>query len=442
MNLYERIQCAINYIENKLDDNIQISEAAKQAYMSRAGFYRLFNAFIGYDVKEYIRRRRFECACLDIKNGIPAVEIALRYGFTSQEAFIKSFKVVVGTTPGDYGKSNLEYKFGKVNLLETNFEVQNEWLKNKYPEISVLANLPKMRVASYWAFSESPEHDGDVVIKEWAKKNNLLAPDKGARIFGFDYPSYFARKRGYEFWITVPGNFQFSENDICKEKIFSGGMYALITIEFKKDDGGDFINKLFGAMEKFAKWCRESDYGFAFHQYLEEMVPEDVESDTQRMNCYFPIGKNPETKKPIVTDLQGFTMAVFVENNKDFIGSEKAWDLYYKWSEMSRDYQKHRVFQVQDKLNKMYDAPTEIWVANPPEGADLSGLEIRNFSGGKYLKFTTLFKSGMSELEENCYNIYMEGDYDRADRQLIMEFQGITDNMNDNTKFWLYYPLK
>lgn len=442
MNLYERIQCAIDYIENRLGENIQISEAAKQAYMSRAGFYRLFNAFTGYDVKEYIRRRRFEYACLDIKNGIPAVEIALQYGFTSQEAFIKSFKAVVGMTPGSYGKSNLRYTFRKVNLMETNFEVQDERLKSKYPEISVLVNLPRMRVASYWVLSESPEYDGDVAIKEWAKMNNLLDPDKGARIFGFDYPSYFARKRGYEYWITVPGNFQFNKDDICKEKIFSGGMYALITIEFKKGDDGDFIGKLFGAMANFAKWCRESEYGFAFHQYLEEMVPEDEESETQKMNCYFPICKNPKTKEPVVIDLPEFTMAVFHENNQDFIGSEKAWDLYYKWSELSGDYQKHRVFQVQDKLNKMYDAPTELWVANPPEGADLSGLEIKKFPGGKYLRFTTLFKSGMSELEENCYNIYMDGDYDRVDGQLIIEYQGITDDLNDRMKYWLYYPLQ
>jgi len=88
MNLYERIQRAIDYIEGKLDDNIQTSEVAKQAYMSRAGFYRLFNSFTGYDVKEYVRKRRFECACLDIENGVPAVEIALRYGSISQEAFI------------------------------------------------------------------------------------------------------------------------------------------------------------------------------------------------------------------------------------------------------------------------------------------------------------------------------------------------------------------
>lgn len=442
MNLYERIQRAIDYVESNVCDNIQISEAARRAYMSRAGFYRLFNAFTGYDFKEYVRRRRFECACMDIENGVPSVEIALRYGFSSQEAFIKSFKAVVGTTPGSYGKTIHKYTFEKVNLLETNFEVQDERLRKKYPEISVLASLPRMRVASYWAFGESPEADGDTVIKEWAKKNNLLASDKGARIFGCDYPAYFARKRGYEYWITVPGNFKFKESDICKEKTLPGGMYALITFEFKKGDDGDFIGKLFGAMEMFAKWCRESEYGFAFHQYLEEMVPEDMESEMQRMNCYFPICKNPETKEPVVTDLPELTMAVFIENNKDFTGSEKAWDLYYKWSEISGDSRSHRVFQVQDRLNKMYDAPVEIWVTNPPKGADLSGLDIRKFSGGKYLKFTTLFKSGMSELEENCYKIYMEGNYNRDDRKLVIEYEGMSDELGDRMKFWLYYPLQ
>jgi len=442
MNLYERIQCAIDYIESNLDADILITEAARRAFMSRAGFYRLFNAFTGYDVKEYIRGRRFDRACLDIESGVSAAEVALRYGFASQEAFIKSFKAVVGTTPGNYGKAILEYNFRKVNIVESNFEVQDMALKAKYPEISVLANMPRMRVASYWAFGENPEDEGAAMIKEWAAKNHLLSPDKGARIFGCDYPAYFAHKRGYEYWITVPGDFQFKADDPCKEKILPGGMYALITMEYKKGDFGDFIGKHFHSVEIFAKWLRESDYGFAFHPYMEENVPEDAGSETQRFNQYFPISRNPDTKKPVVTELPACTVAVFHENNQDFIGSEKAWDLYYKWSEMSGDYQKHRVFQVQESLNKMYAAPTEFWVTNPPENAELTGLELKNFPGGRYLAFTTLFKSAQSELEENCYDIYMNGGYDRADRPLIMQFQGMTDNMNDRTKFWLYYPLR
>lgn len=442
MNLYERIQCAIDYIESKLDDDIQVSEAAKRAFMSRAGLYRLFNAFTGFDIKEYIRRRRFEFACADIERGIPTVEIALRYGFTSQEAFIKSFKSVVGTTPGNYNKSILKYKFGKVNLLETNFEVQNQYLKSKYPEISVLSELPKMRVASYLVLSENPEEDGYKIIMEWAKSHKLLDLEKGSRIFGFDYPSYFAHIRGYEWWVTVPGNFQFCENDIVKEKIVPEGMYALISIEYKKDDFGDFMGKLFGAKGKFAKWCRESNYGFAFHQYLEEFVVEDGKGDTERKNMYFPISENAQTKTPTIIDMQEFTAAVISVENQESDGYKKAWELYYEWSEISGNYEKHEVLQAQDSLNQSWGVPAELYITNPPDGADLNGLEIRKISGGKYLKFLTEFTSLNSELEENCYNLYTQGGYEKAEGKLIIEYKGITSDWNNRTLTCLYYPLK
>ena len=442
MNLYERVQCAIDYIENILDGCIDITEVAKQALMSRAGLYRLFKAFTGYDVKEYIRRRRFECACADIEKGIPAVDIAMQYGFTTQEAFIKSFKFVVGNTPGNYSQSILKYTFGKVNLLETNFEVQNEQLKSKYPEISVLSDLPRMRVAYYWVSSENPEEDGSKVIMEWAKKNKLLDPEKGGRIFGFDYPSYFARKRGYEWWVSVPGNFQFCENDIVKEKVVPGGMYALISITYKKDDFGDFISKLFGAKGRFAKWCRESEYGFAFHQYLEEYIVEDNQSDIERKNLYFPICKNPDTKKPTITELQEFTAAVISVEGQESNGYDEAWDLYYRWSEISGDYGNHKVFQLQDSLNQSWGVPAELLVTNPPVNADLNGLNIQKFPVKKYLKFLTEFTSLNSELEENCYGLYMQGNYDRADGKLLIEYKGITYDWNDRTLICLYYPLK
>lgn len=443
MNLYERIQCAINYIEDKLDDEIDISEVAKQAYMSRSGLYRLFNAFTGYDVKEYIRRRRFEYACIDIEKGIPTIDVAMQHGFAAQEAFIKSFKAVVGTTPGNYSKSILKYKFGKVNILEMNFDVQSEQLSSKYPEIKVLSNLPKMRVASYWLLSENPEEDGRKVIMEWANKNKLFAPDTGVRIFGFDYPSYFAQKRGYEWWVTIPGNFKFDDNDIVKEKIVPEGMYALISIEYKKDDFGEFLGKLFGAKGRFAKWCRESEYSFAFHQYLEEFVIEDDnQNNIERKNLYFPICKDADTKKPSEIMLNGFTAAVFTVEGQESDGYNKVWELYYQWSELSGDYEKHKVLQMQDDLNKSWGVPAELLITNPPDGANLDSLDIRQFSGGKYLKFLTEFTSLNSELEEDCYNLYMQSGYEREKGKLIIEYTGITYDWNKRTLTCLYYPIK
>ena len=442
MNLYERVQLGMDYIENNLNEKIKRTDAAKHAFMSRTCFCRLFNAFTGYEVREYIRKRRYEFACNELENNTPVKKVALKYGFSSQDDFYSSFEIDVGAPIASYLTSDKKYEFKKISIVDNLFEEQDETLKSKYPEISVIKNMPKMRVASYWSLSESPEREGNLIITKWAKKNNLLSSESNARIFGFDYPSYFARKRGYEYWITVPEGFQFKENDICKERVFDGGMYALITIEYRKGDDRDFVGKLLRAMERFAKWCRESKYGFAFHQYLEETVPGDADSDTQRLYCYFPISRNPDSKNPVVTTIPELTAAVFVENNKDFKASEKAWDLYYKWSEMSGDYKKHRVFQVQDSLNNMYDSPVEIWVTDPPEGVDLSKLDIRKFYGGRYLKFTTLFKSAMSELEDNCYKIYMNGDYTKLKEKLFIEYQGMNDNLNDRMKFWIYYPLR
>jgi AraC-like DNA-binding protein/DNA gyrase inhibitor GyrI len=441
MNLYERIQRAIDYIESHLNDEIDIAEAAKQAFMSRAGMYRLFNAFTGYDIKEYIRRRRFEKACSDLEAAdMPTVEVAMKYGYSTQDAFIKSFKAVVGTTPGRYSKTTLKYKFEKVNLLEMNFEVVNQQLKSKYPEIEVLSNLPRMRVASYWVLSESPEEDGYKVIMAWAKKNKLLKPDNGARIFGFDYPSYFAQKRGYEWWVTVPGHYQFNKNDSVKEKYVPEGMYALISIAYKKNDFNDFIGKLFEAKGRFAKWCRESEYGFAFHQYLEEsVITDDNENNIRRSNLYFPICRDASTKEPIIAMLQDFHAAVIqVDGEASY---DKAWDLFYKWSELSGDYSKHKVLQMQDDLNKSWGVPAELWVTNPPESVDLNGLDIRHFSGGRYLKFLTEFTSMNSELEENCFKIYQSNIHDKRDDKLIIEFMGKTEDWNTRTLTCLYYPL-
>ena len=325
--------------------------------------------------------------------------------------------------------------------METGLLAQDLALQQQYPEISIINDMPSMRVASFWAFGESPEGDGEASIRAWAERRGLLSSKWKPRIFGCDYPAFFARHRGYEYWLTIPEDFVFEADDICVDKTLPGGMYALISFEFAIVDMGDFISRLFGAMESFASWCRESGYGFAFHQYLEEMLPAEAGSGMQRMNCYFPIGLDASTKEPAVVELPRLKVAVFHENNRDFIASEQAWELYRSWSEMSGDSHRHRLFQVQDSLNKMYVGPSEILVSDPPAGADLTGLEIKELAGRRYLRFLTHFKLGTSELEQNCYRAYMEGAYERRDGQLVIEYEGLNDDLGDRMRYWLYYPL-
>ena len=95
MNYFERIQKSIDYIECRLDDDIEIEKAAQEAYMSCSNFYRMFFALTGYAVKEYIRQRRISSAVRDIREkDCNILDIALMYGFESNEALTRAFKRV------------------------------------------------------------------------------------------------------------------------------------------------------------------------------------------------------------------------------------------------------------------------------------------------------------------------------------------------------------
>lgn len=439
MNLYSRVQRAIDYMEHNLSRDVDISEAAKNAYMSRAGLYRLFQAFTGYSAKEYVRRRRISNACADIENGVAIVDAALRNGYSSQEALTKPFHAIVGTTPGSYRDGLQAFNFVKINLLEECFEVQEDTLKEKYPEISVLTKLPKMRVASYQMWSEEPEGDGWPIIMDWVMEKKLLNPDKGSRIFGFDFPAYFASERGYEWWISVPWDFQFDADDIVSEKIIPEAMYALITIEYEKENLESFFQALFTAKKRFAQWCRESHHGFGFHQYMEELL---VESKEGKMNLYFPISNDAGNKEPTVMALPGFTGAVFQTDGETPDGYDRAWKMYMEWAEISGDFGAHKIITIQNELNKSWGASGEIWVTNPPAGADVSGVDIQRFAGGNFMRFKTEYTSLNSELEENCYQLYQQSSYKKANGPLLIEYSGMTDEWNKRTLTCLYYPIE
>jgi len=97
------IQRAIDYIEDNLGRVIDGSQVAACAGFSTYHFQRVFSAMLGESVAEYIRKRRLSEAARALKQTTePILEIALRCGFDSQEAFTRAFKKMFRVTPGRY----------------------------------------------------------------------------------------------------------------------------------------------------------------------------------------------------------------------------------------------------------------------------------------------------------------------------------------------------
>lgn len=100
MDWTARMNAAIDYIEENLAGNIDYSKAAEKAFCSAFHFQRMFLAVCGITPAEYVRRRRLTLAVTELSLDLSRViDIALKYGYESPDAFTRAFRNMHGVTP-------------------------------------------------------------------------------------------------------------------------------------------------------------------------------------------------------------------------------------------------------------------------------------------------------------------------------------------------------
>jgi AraC family transcriptional regulator len=105
MEYIHPINCAIDYIEANLTQEIDLSEVAAAAGYSLFHLSRLFRAMTGETPGGYIRKRRLsEAACQLLTSKRRILDIALDHQFGSQAAFTRAFRAAFGISPGAYRK--------------------------------------------------------------------------------------------------------------------------------------------------------------------------------------------------------------------------------------------------------------------------------------------------------------------------------------------------
>ena len=111
MTWYERMNAAIEYIESNIYNSINFDEIAKIVGQSAINFQRTFSIVTDISVFEYIRRRRLTLAAFDIQNtNDKVIDVALKHGYESPEAFTRAFKEMHGTSPTNARKQALALK--------------------------------------------------------------------------------------------------------------------------------------------------------------------------------------------------------------------------------------------------------------------------------------------------------------------------------------------
>lgn len=127
MDSLKSMNQAIDYIEAHLTEEIDLKEVARLALCSEYHFQRMFSFLAGVSLSEYIRRRRLTLAAFELSSGAPGssvsvvsgktavtgdriIDLAVKYGYSSADAFSRAFQALHGLTPSEARQNNQALK--------------------------------------------------------------------------------------------------------------------------------------------------------------------------------------------------------------------------------------------------------------------------------------------------------------------------------------------
>ena len=111
MNLLERMNLAVDYIEQHITEPLNLQKLAQIAHCSTYNFQRMFSFVTDISVGEYVRRRRLTLAALELQyENKKIIDVALKFGYDSPVSFARAFQAVHGINPSEAKRSNISLK--------------------------------------------------------------------------------------------------------------------------------------------------------------------------------------------------------------------------------------------------------------------------------------------------------------------------------------------
>ncbi len=111
MNWIDTLNHLIEYLEEHLDEKISPRQVELITGCQYNVFHRAFSYIAGTTINEYLRRRKLSEAVYDLQVlNAKVIDVAVKYGYESSDAFCVAFKKQHGITPIEAKQSNSTIK--------------------------------------------------------------------------------------------------------------------------------------------------------------------------------------------------------------------------------------------------------------------------------------------------------------------------------------------
>ena len=112
------IENMVEWVESNIHEAPSLNRMSKHVGYSPCYCSSKFHEIVGCSFKEYVGRRKLSSAALDLLNTRERIiDIAIKYGYSSHEAFTRSFSKEYGISPSRFRKQKDEVTLFKKHVF-------------------------------------------------------------------------------------------------------------------------------------------------------------------------------------------------------------------------------------------------------------------------------------------------------------------------------------
>lgn len=272
----QRINKVVAYINNHLDETLDLKTLANEAALSDFHFHRIFKALKGEAIGGYITRLRLEATARLLRyTALTIEEIAFNIGYETPASLSKAFKKQYGISPTEYRTNKDTYIMKK--------EIINPDLALKTPKIVTLEPKNLIYVALTGAYGSL--HYGKAYEQLWAviKAQKLFTKGIESICISYDDPKITEgslQRSDVCLAIHKPA----SPQDEVSCKTLAGGKYAVFFYQ------GSYEN-LSQVYDTAVRWVIDHQYTLREEPFFEKYLNDARRTPKEKLKTeiYIPI---------------------------------------------------------------------------------------------------------------------------------------------------------